>query len=110
MADSRTTRQKVEAGLAVLAHNVQTDNVEYQRHDKQNQTQGESSKRLGAVKLLVTDQQRNDLHSDRRYCFKGVCRQVCSKARGHDDDHRLTDRPGNRQQDLRQCQAMLPAK
>src|SRR6187399_2971999 len=46
--------------LTIFPDDVQREHVEGQGHEEQHQAQSERGQRLGAVELLVTDQQRHD--------------------------------------------------
>src|SRR5690606_9631383 len=84
--------------LTVLANNVQADDVQGERGNKQCEPKRERSERLGAVELVVADKQRYYLYRYRRYGFKRVYREVCNETGRHHHDHGLADGAGYREQ------------
>src|SRR6187431_852431 len=51
--------------LTVFPDDVQREHVERERDEEQHQAERKGGQGLGAVELLVSDQQRDDLHGDR---------------------------------------------
>ena len=66
--------------------------VEHQRDEEQHEAEREGRQRLGAVELLVADQQGHDLHGHGGHRLERIGGEVGGEPGGHDHDHGLADR------------------